>query len=400
MANDVLVSPAMLASPQLIENPYPIYDELRSQSPIMKGTALKQPGWYVTGYEEAAMILKDPRFENRIPLPQTTKKFAQLKNVQNDMLLFKNDQDHRRLRLLMSPFFTPAALNDLCPYIEKTAHDLVDDVYNQKRMDIIADFAFPLASLIIAKIIGIPAEDRWQFRGWAISLIESIDFTRSRKTLLHGNETMKGLIDYFNTLIQKRRQSPENDFISQLLEAQQNDQLSNEEILSACILLVIAGHETTVNLISNSVLALLRNREQLQLLKKQPSLMESAVEEFLRYESPTQMVARVAGDDIHINNVCIEQGEQVYILIGAANRDSAKFAHPNVLDITRNPNPHLAFGIGSHFCIGAMLAKLEAKMAILPLIQRLEHLQLETQHLQWRNLVGFRALDQLMVRWG
>ncbi|WP_338752728.1 cytochrome P450 [Bacillus sp. FJAT-52991] len=399
MTSDVLVSPAMLASSQFIENPYPIYDELRSQSPVMKGMAFKQPGWYVTGYEEAVMILKDPRFGNRIPLPQTTKKFAQLKNVQNDMMLFKNNQDHRRLRLLISHFFTPAALNDLCPYIEKTAHDLIDDVHDQKRMDIITDFAFPLASLVIAKIIGIPAKERHQFRGWAISLIESIDFTRSRKTLVHGNDTMKSLIEYFHTLIQKRREAPENDLVSQLLAAEQDEKLSDEEILSTCILLVIAGHETTVNLISNSVLTLLQNREQLMLLKENPSLIESAVEEFLRYESPTQMVARVAGEDIDINNVRINKGEQVYLLVGAANRDPVKFNDPHALDITRNPNPHLAFGSGSHFCIGSMLAKLEAQMAIQPLIQRIDNLQLETQHPQWRNLIGFRALNELIVTW-
>ncbi|MGM7636967.1 cytochrome P450 [Bacillus sp. Hm123] len=399
MANDVLVSPAILALPQSIENPYPIYNELRSQSPIMKGVALKQPGWYVTGYEEAITILKEGRFENRIPLPQTTKKFEQLKNVQNDMMLFKNNQDHRRLRLLISQFFTPTALTDLCPYIEQTTHDLLDEVQDQKRMDIITDFAFPLASLIIAKIIGIPKEERDQFRGWAIRLIESIDFTRSRKTLVHGNETMKSLIDYFNILIQARREMPRKDLISQLLEAEQDHKLSDEEILSACILLVIAGHETTVNLISNSVLALLQNREQLLLLKKHPSLITSAVEEFLRYESPTQMVARVAVEDINIYNVCIKKGEQVYVLIGAANRDPRTFTNPNALDITRNPNPHLAFGNGSHFCIGAMLAKLEAQMAIQPLIQRFENLQLETEQLQWRRLIGFRALNQLIVTW-
>ncbi|MFD3450354.1 cytochrome P450 [Microbacteriaceae bacterium 4G12] len=399
MVTNVLVSPAILALPEFVENPYPIYDKLRFKGPIIKGMAFKQPGWYVTGYEEAVMILKDNRFENRIPLPQTTKRFEELKNVQDNMMLFKNDLDHRRLRLLIGPFFTPDALQDLRLYIENTAHELLDQVYGQKRMDIIIDFAFPLASLVIARIIGIPPEERYQFRDWAIDLIASIDFTRSRKTLFNGNETMKKLMNYFKCLIQKRKEVPENDFISQLLIAEQGEKISDEEILSACILLVIAGHETTVNLISNSILALLKNREQLQLLKQNPGLMESAVEEFLRYESPTQMVARVAKEDVHIHDVCIKKGEQVYVLIGAANRDPATFTNPHALDITRNPNPHLAFGSGSHFCIGAMLAKLEAQLALLPLIHRLENLQLETEYPKWRNLIGFRALHELIVTW-
>ena len=189
-------------------------------------------------------------------------------------------------------------------------------------MDVISDFAFPLASLIIAKILGVPEEDRHQFREWALRLIQTIDFTRSRKVLDKGNTVTIILRDYFKMLMEKRKPSPKDDLISQLIKVeQQGDRLTDEELLATCILLVIAGHETTVNLISNSILLLLKNPHQMKLLNETPSFIENAVEEFLRYESPTQMTARVASEDIEVGQTTIKKGDQVYILLGAANRD-------------------------------------------------------------------------------
>jgi pimeloyl-[acyl-carrier protein] synthase len=393
------ITPFSLSSPEFLRNPYPIYDKLRSNNPIYRGNSFKYPGWFVTGYEEAVTILKDHiRFKNRTPLPQTSKKYQHLKNIQNDMMLFKNQIDHKRLRMLVSKVFSPIVVEDYRPYIEETVNDLLDKVQNKKAMDIVTDFAFPLASLIIAKILGVPPEERNQFREWTISLIQTIDFTRSRKTLANGNDTTMFLINYFKELIKKRKQAPQHDLISMLIrEEQQGDKLTDEELLATCILLVIAGHETTVNLISNSILTLLNHPEQLRMLKENPLLIKTAVEEFLRYESPTQMTARVALEDIELNGITIKKGEQVYIMLGAANRDPKKFIEPNVLDITRNSNPHLAFGYGIHFCLGSSLARLEAQMAIQTLLQRIDHLQLAASDLQWRELIGFRSLKELPV---
>ncbi|MGM0874696.1 MAG: cytochrome P450 [Bacillota bacterium] len=390
--------PFSLTSSEFISNPYPFYDKLRSINPIYRGISLKYPGWYVTGYEEAVSILKDSRFKNRIPLPETSQKYEQLKNIQNDMMLFKNQPDHKRLRMLVSKVFTPRMVEDYRPYIKETVNELLDQVQEKKRMDVVSDFAFPLASLVIAKIIGVPAEERYQFREWAVSLIQTIDFTRSRKTLANGNDTTIKLVDYFKELIKKRKHNPQDDLISMLIkEEQQGDKLTDEELLATCILLVIAGHETTVNLISNSLLSLLNHPEQLIELKEKPSLIEIAVEEFLRYESPTQMTARIASEDIEMNRTTIKKGEHVYILLGAANRDPKKFINPNIFDITRNPNPHLAFGYGIHFCLGSSLARIEAQIAIHTLLQRMPNLQLATSNPQWRKLIGFRSLTELPI---
>jgi pimeloyl-[acyl-carrier protein] synthase len=390
--------PISFTTSEFFQNPYPFYEQIRSTHPIYWGNLFKYPGWYVTGYEEAITILKDTRFKNRIPLPQTSKKYEQLKNIQNDMMLFKNQPDHKRLRFLVSNVFTPRMVEHLRPYIQETVIDLLQLVQHKKSMDVISDFAFPLASLIIAKILGVPGEDRNQFREWALSLIQTIDFTRSRKALDNGNEITINLRNYFRKLMETRRQSPEEDLISLLIkEEQQGDRLTEEEVLATCILLVIAGHETTVNLISNSILTLLKHPHQMMLLKENSALIENAVEEFLRYESPTQMTARVASEDIEINQTTIKKGDQVYILLGAANRDPNQFAHAHVLDITRNPNPHLAFGYGTHFCLGAPLARLEAQIAIQTLLQQMDNLQLASSDLPWRKLIGFRSLNELPI---
>ena len=314
--------PISFTTSEFFQNPYPFYEQIRSIHPIYWGKLLKHPGWYVTGYEEAITILKDTRFKNRITLPQTSKKYEQLKNIQKDMMVFKNQPDHKRLRFLVNNVFTSRMVEQLRPYIQETVNDLLQQVQHKKSMDVIADLAFPLASLIIAKILGVPEEDRHQFRKWALCLIQTIDFTRSRKALDSGNAITILLQNYFIKLMKKRKLNPEEDLISQLIKGeQQGDRLTEEEVLATCILLVIAGHETTVNLISNSILILLNNPLQMMKLKENPSLIENAVEEFLRYESPTQMTARTASEDIEIHETTIKKGYKVYILLGAANRD-------------------------------------------------------------------------------
>ncbi|QGQ45891.1 cytochrome P450 [Metabacillus sediminilitoris] len=387
-----------LISTEFFQNPYPFYEELRSIHSICWGNLVKNPGWYVTGYDEAITILKDTRFQNRIPLPQTSKKYECLKNIQHDMMLFKNQPDHKRLRFMVSNVFTPRMVEYLRPFIHETVNDLLHQFQHKKSMDVVSDFAFPLASLIIAKIIGVPQEERYQFKKWSADLIQTIDFTRSRTTLDNGNEMTIILRDYFKGLIKKRKNSPEEDLISLLIKAEQiGDRLTDEEVIATCILLVIAGHETTVNLISNSILTLLNHPQQLMELKEKSFLIEGAVEEFLRFESPTQMTARIASEDIKINQTTIKKGNQVYILLGAANRDPNKFQDAHLFDIMRDPNPHLAFGYGSHFCLGAPLARLEAQIAIKSLLAWKDNLQLAASDLQWRKLIGFRSLSELHI---
>ncbi|MCI3985276.1 cytochrome P450 [Bacillus vallismortis] len=386
-----------IASSAFLKNPYPFYETLRAVHPIYKGSFLKYPGWYVTGYEETAAILKDARFKVRPPLPETSVKYQDLQCVQRQMMLFQNQPDHRRLRTLASGAFTPRMAESYRPYIDETVHHLLDQVQGEKKMEVISDFAFPLASYVIANMIGVPAEDREQLKEWASSLVQTIDFTRSRKALTEGNDTAVQATAYFRALIQKRKRHPKQDMISMLLKGTENHKLTEEEAASACILLAIAGHETTVNLISNSVLCLLQHPKQLMMLKENPDLIGNAIEECLRYESPTQMTARVASEDIDISGVTIRQGEQVYLLLGAANRDPNIFTNADVFDITRSPNRHLSFGQGHHVCIGSSLARLEAQIAMTILLQRMSGLKLAGSEFQYRPLIGFRALEELPV---
>ncbi|WP_318246393.1 cytochrome P450 [Rossellomorea aquimaris] len=381
---------------EMTENPYSFYEEIRSISPVYKGSFLKYPGWFVTGYQEALTILKDHRFQTRIPLPETTKKYEALKDIQNRMMLFRNPPDHGRLRKLVSHKFTPAKIEKCRPFIEKIAIDLWNSLKNKRKIDVISDFAYPFASLVIAKIIGIPDEDKDIFRGWALNLIQSIDFTRSRRSIVDGNLTTLEMLTFFKDLIIKRSHSPQDDLISELLH-QEDKKLTEEELLATAVLLLIAGHETTVNLISNSLYCLLKNPKEYHKLIENPSLIESAIEECLRYESPTQMIARIASEDVELNNVQIRKGDHVYVLIGAANRDPKQFSNGDDFEITRNPNPHLAFGSGIHFCLGSALARLEAQIAIQTLIQNEGNIQLESKEVEWRNLVGFRAMKEMYV---
>ncbi|KJJ43084.1 cytochrome P450 [Bacillus subtilis] len=385
------------ASSEFLKNPYPFYERLRAVHPIHKGSFLKYPGWYVTGYEEAAAILKDARFKVRTPLPETSIKYQDLQCVQNRMMLFQNQPDHRRLRTMASGAFTPRMAECYRLYIDETVCHLLDQVQGEKKMEVISDFAFPLASFVIANIIGVPEEDREQLKDWAASLIQTIDFTRSRKALTEGNHIAVQAMAYFRELIQKRKRHPQQDMISMLLKGKEKDKLTEEELASTCLLLAIAGHETTVNLISNLILCLLQHPEQLLKLKENPDLIGSAIEECLRYESPTQMTARVASEDIDISGATLRHGEQVYLLLGAANRDPNRFTNADVFDLTRSPNPHLSFGHGHHICLGSSLARLEAQIAVNAILQRMTGLKLADSERRYRPLFGFRALEELPV---
>ncbi|MED4462693.1 cytochrome P450 [Metabacillus fastidiosus] len=376
------------------QNPYPFYDELRSISPLYRTSLLKYKGVFVTGYEEAVTILKDTRFKNRIPLPQSTLKYESLKDTQNDMFLFKNGADHIKIRMLVNKAFTPRMIEAYRPYIAETANSLLDEMKLGGTMDIVSDFAFPLASSVIARILGVPAEDHQKFREWSIELIQTIDFMRSSKSLKSGNRTMGVLINYFKKLIISKELYPAEDLISILIKEKK---MTNEELIATCILLVIAGHETTVNLISNSLFILLNNEEQLLELREDLSLMESAVEECLRYESPTQMIARIAGEDVEMNGELIKEGEHVYIMLGAVNRDPRKFLHADQFNIRRDPNQHLAFGAGVHFCLGVSLARLEAQIAISTFLERIPECTLADSQLKWRRLFSFRSLEEMII---
>lgn len=375
-------------------NPYVFYDNLRSHSPLHWMTRNGEQAWFVTGYTHAVEILQDMRFEKRIAVPQRLL-FAKL---QKNMMLFSNPPTHTRLREHVAKLFL-AQVKKLKPRIQAIADHLAESLQTSHQVDIIADFAFPLTITVITELLGIPAENQDRFREWANSAIYSLDLTRTHESIKQGAETAFEMSEFLLRLIEQRKQDPKDDLISALLASASTEQtaLHRDELLSTTMLLLIAGHETTVNLIGNSLLSLLRHPSQFNRLKENPALIGTALEECLRYESPAQMTVRFAAQDIQLGDKIIYKGQQVNVFIGAANRDPEQFLNPHQFDISRTPNRHLAFGVGIHACLGATLARAEVQIAILTLLQRFPHIRLLTDEPQWRSFIGFRGLKSLPV---
>lgn len=384
-------------------HPYPYYHQLRSEDPLHWNSL---GFWLLTRYADAAAVLPDRRFmmvdprdqQNLSGMPIDQEALDTLQERLLRMMLFKNPPDHTRLRGLVSKAFTPRMIENLRLHIQEIVDELLAAVHETGSMDLIADLAYPLPVIVIADLLGVPAEDRFKFRNWSRDLAPAIDPILVPGAVERANRAMHDLEDYFRTLIAKRRGDLRNDLLSALIAAEeQGDRLSEDEMLANAILLLAAGHETTMNLIGNGTLALLRNQDQLKKLQCEPTLIQSAVEELLRYDSPVQMTGRKAGEDISIAGKTIRQGDFAIIIIGAANHDPAHFPEPDRLDITRSANAHLTFGGGIHYCLGASLARVEGQIAINSLVQKLPNLQLHDDAPEWRETITLRGLKALHV---
>lgn len=364
--------------------------------------------WVALHYDDVVTILKDPRFikdlrkftpphDKQNPIEENTavnKLFEWLMNMPN--ILTVDPPDHTRLRRLVSKSFTPRMIEDLRPRIQQIADELLAAVQEQGKMEIIADFAYPLPTIVISEMLGIPATDRNQFREWTQELMNaSVDPSQGTAV----TATLEKFIHYIEVLLNEKRLNPDADLISGLIQAkEQEDKLSKNELLSTIWLLIIAGHETTVNLISNGILALLQHPEQMNLLRKDPSLIPSAVNELLRYAGPVMFSSRFAAEDMTIHGKRIHKGELVLISLTAANIDPQKFSYPEELNISREENNHLAFGAGIHHCLGAPLARLEGQIALGTLLQRLPNLRLAIEPNQLNyNHSKIRSLANLPV---
>ncbi|MDA2068438.1 cytochrome P450 family protein [Bacillus cereus] len=364
--------------------------------------------WVALYYDDVVTILKDPRFikdlrkltpphDKQNLIEENTavsKMFEWLMNMPN--MLTVDPPDHTRLRRLVSKSFTPRMIEDLRPRIQQIADELLAVVQEQGKMEIIADFAYPLPIIVISEMLGIPTTDQNQFREWTQELMNaSVDPSRGTAV----TETLEKFIHYIEVLFNEKRLNPDDNLISALVQAkEQEDKLSKNELLSTIWLLIIAGHETTVNLISNGVLALLQHPEQMNLLRQNPSLLPSAVDELLRYAGPIMFSSRFAGEDMTIHGKRIRKGELVLLSLTAANIDPQKFPYPEALNISREENNHLAFGAGIHHCLGAPLARLEGQIALGTLLQRLPNLRLaiEPDQLIYNNS-KIRSLANLPV---
>lgn len=389
--------------PAFARDPYPFYDRLRPEAPVL---FLESVGmWWVTRYDLVVSVLSDKRFGHELPpgaprpaMPELPPRYAPLRELPPHMLL-RDPPDHTRLRSLVSAAFTPRIIERLRPHVGEIARHLLDRAAANGGMDLVADFAFPLPATVIAEMLGVPVADQDQFRGWSNAIIRGIDAAQAtpevRRASLDAN---LALAEYFQALIARRRAEPKDDLISAMVAAEADgDKLAPGEVVSSCILLLIAGHETTTNLIGSGMLTLLRTPDKREELRSRPELLPTALEELLRYESPVQRLGRWAKADVALGGTVIPQGARVITVFGAANRDPAVFRAPNGLDFARDPNPHLAFGRGIHYCLGAPLARLEAAVAFPALLERFPAMRIADPGPVWSANTVVRGLKSLPV---
>ncbi len=385
-------------------DPYPLYHELQERDPFHRSYA--DYGWVVSRYQTIETVLRDQRFSaddrKGRPWKMIHKMMLQAGRLEKDeefipSILRLDPPDHTRLRKLVSKVFTPRAIQALRPQIENVVAQLLAAVQDADTIDIIRDVANPLPIIVIAEMLGIPHADREQFKRWSDEAIRELDIA-SIDDLRRSGQAIKELNAYFADIIEQRRRQPQDDLLSALILAEEEgDTLTVEEIYATCELLLIAGHETTTNLIGNGMLALLRNPEQLTLLRNAPDLIPNAIEELLRYDSPVQITSRYALEDCELDGQAIKKGQQLVLLLGAANRDPAVYEQPGRLDITRQYSKHLSFSIGIHFCLGAALARLEGQIAVSALLRRFPGLRLASDSVQWRDSATLRGLTALPV---
>ena len=392
--------------PSFRSDPYPVVSRLREQDPVHHSPL----GFYVlTRYEDCANILRDPRSSNdftnsEAAVEEAAKQGLDLRELAAEgarPFLFMDPPDHTRLRGLVSKAFTPRVVEELRPRAQQVVDRLLDAAVARGEFDVIADLAYPLPVTIISEMLGVPAEDHEVFQGWSREMARSLDpdFVLPPDVLERRERASEEFAEYFRALIAKRRGDLRDDLVSALIAVEDGGEtLSENELLSTCILLLIAGHETTVNLIGNGMLALLRHPDQMALLRSDPALIKTAVEELLRFDPPVQLTGRTAKEDIPLSEGVLPKGQQAILLLGAANRDPRQFVDPDRLDITRAENRHLAFGMGIHFCLGAPLARIEGQIAIGEMARRLGSAELAVAEPAYKENVTLRGLASLPVR--
>ncbi len=399
-----------LASPEHKKNPYPFYERLRAEAPVCR-VALpgKQTAWLVTRYAGVAAAFKDGRFAKDKRNAQTPEQAAKepwvpafFKPLTRNMLDL-DVPDHTRLRALVHKAFTPRLVERMRERVETLTEELLDIASHRGSLDLIRDYALPLPTTVIAEMLGVPPRDRHRFHRWSSGIVSA---NASSFGMLKAIPSVLAFLRYIRKLVEARRAdpkaNPEDNLVSALVQAEEaGESLSADELVAMIFLLLVAGYETTVNLIGNGTLALLRNPGEMDRLRSDPGLIESAVEELLRYESPLETATeRYAREDVEIAGATIPRGALVYLVIASANRDGDQFPDPDRLDLGREPNRHLSFGQGIHYCLGAPLARLEGQIAINTLLRKAPGLRLAVppEDLCWRRGMVLRGLAALPVR--
>jgi cytochrome P450 len=393
-----------IVSPEFKANPFPLLANLRTSQPVFRTTLPdKTPVWLLTRYEDVAALLKDERFlkdKRKAMTPDQLRKMPWIPPMFRPLeynMLDLDPPDHTRLRTLVHKAFTPGLVAQMRDRIQLLADELLTQVVHKGKCDLIREYALPLPMTIITEILGVPTRDRNKFHKWTKAVVSLSSPTPTLRVI--PNVWM--FLRYLRRFFERRRREPRDDLASALIRAEEaGDKLNRDELLAMVFLLLIAGHETTVNLIGNGMLALFEHPEAMNRLRQEPSRIKTAVEELLRYTSPVFMsTERYAREDVTIHGITIPRGQMTLGVIGSANRDERIFNNPDQLDITREPNKHLSFGHGIHFCLGAPLARLEAEIAISTLLRRIPNLRLgvPSDALRWRPSMILRGLDSLPI---
>jgi cytochrome P450 PksS len=395
-----------ITRPEFKANPFPFFASLRAEAPVYRARMGRIEGWLVTRYDDVLSALKDPRLakdlrrvQNAIEMSKRPWMPAFLRTLESNML-DQDDPNHARLRALVHRAFTPARIERLQARIQAVANELLDAAQARGEIELVRDFALPLPLTVIGELLGISPADRSRFQ----RLSKNALLPPTTFNVLRMLPAMWALMRYVKKLLAERRRRPEDDLLTALAQAEEaGDHLTEDEQVAMVLLLLIAGHETTVNLISSGALALLTHPDQLEWLRARPDRIKTAVEELLRFTSPVETATeRYAAEEITLHGTRIQRGELVLAVLASANRDESHFPRPDDLDLAREPNRHLSFGHGIHFCLGAPLARMEGQIAINLLLQRLPNLRLAVpaEKLRWRGTPVVRGLAALPLRFG
>jgi pimeloyl-[acyl-carrier protein] synthase len=384
-------------SPEIRSDPWPFFARLREADPVHH-----RPGgdWLLTRYADCQAVLADPRCSSNPAHEAQPAEGSPARQAGSNLLLFLDPPDHTRLRRLVSKAFTPRRVEGLRPRIAELVDTLLDEVAGERTFDVLEALGYPLPVIVICDLMGVPKGDRNDLKEWSTAASRLLDPDVEGATLEQGLLGAMALAGYFDQLFEERRRSPQDDLVSGLVAAEEaGDRLSADELRAITVLLFIAGHETTMNLIGNGTYALLRNPDQLALVRDDPEVARPAIEELLRFDGPVHATARVPTEDIDVGGTTIPKGDRMIVALGAANRDPAEYPDPDRLDVTREDNRHLTFSHGIHFCLGASLARVEGQVAIPRLLQRFPDLQLAAEP-SYREHLVLRGLTELQVSTG
>jgi len=393
-----------LMAPEVVTDPHTYYRTLRENEPIHFNE--KWGGWVLTDYDDVVQVLRDQYRFSSDRMGFLAKElsedqrggYAPIFEVLSRWFVFADPPFHTRLRLLLNPLFTPKVVGGFRPMVQEIVGGLLDNLEPKGRMEVVRDFAYQVPMSVILALIGMPDLDREKIKHWSeqigVFFFIRADEPRRREIACEGVTSM---VDYIRPLVEERKKDLRDDIISVLIRAQMEGGLDDMDVISTIILLIFGGHETTMNLITNGTLALMRHPSEWERLHDDPSIVEKAVEELLRYDGSVKTTVRWAKEEVKLKGKTIKQGERLLIALSAANRDPAQFTNPNSLDLTRDPNAHVAFAHGIHTCIGGPLARMEAQESLLEMTKRLTCPVLETNDLQYVPSVIHRALEKFPV---